>query len=143
MQSTKNNKRKKLLIVLSYFVVFGFGIIAGTGNQNSVSSTTSSSDVAPAAEVKQEPINVALSGSSNTATEPFKLRAGLATFKMHYGGNSNFIVRLLDTKGNDIEGLVNEIGSFDGSKAVQIPREGEYVLNLEHAMGDWTVNITQ
>jgi hypothetical protein len=83
---------------------------------------------------------ITLSGSGQTATEPFELEYGLAVFRMAHQGNRNFIVWLLDSNGRRVDLLVNEIGSSSGSKAVQIPRDGTYLLQVE-ADGPWTVQV--
>jgi len=91
------------------------------------------------AEKEVEPFK--LSGVGQQATEKFTLKKGLAIFKMIHSGSSNFIVHLLDEEGNQVGfSLVNEIGPFDGSKAVSIPRDGVYLLDID-ADGSWTVAI--
>jgi len=81
-----------------------------------------------------------LSGSGQTATEPFELEAGLSVFRMTHQGNRNFIVWLLDSNGRRVDLLVNEIGSSSGSKAIRIARSGTYLLQVE-ADGPWTVQV--
>jgi hypothetical protein len=51
----------------------------------------------------------------------FSLDECLKTFTMKYDGSENFIVWMVDDQGNKVDLLANEIGSFDGSKAVRIP----------------------
>lgn len=62
-------------------------------------------------------------------------------FQLTHNGRSHFGVWLKDSKGQDVELLANEIGSFNGSKAVGVST-GEYILDVS-ADGNWTVNITQ
>jgi hypothetical protein len=50
----------------------------------------------------------------------FTLNPGLAAFNMTHNGKNNFVIWLLDSKGNKIDLLVNETGIFDGSKATDI-----------------------
>ena len=72
---------------------------------------------------------------------PFiKLDKGLATFKLKHTGKSNFSVLLMDKKGNTEDLLVNEIGDFDGSKAVGISKAGLYLMDIS-ADGEWSVII--
>ncbi len=82
------------------------------------------------------------SGSSKTATDLFELSRGLKRFNMTHQGSENFIVDLLDENGARVEiaGLVNEIGPFNGSKAVQVPEDGIYLLQVE-ADGPWTIQV--
>ena len=46
---------------------------------------------------------------------------------------------LLDKDGRRSEGLVNEIGVFDGSKAVG-GKTGVFLLEIQ-ADGDWTISV--
>ena len=68
---------------------------------------------------------------------------------MIHDGGSNFAVELLDEEGQLVDFLVNEIGSFDGSKAVGVKegalfgaQPGTHILNVT-ADGNWTVTIEQ
>jgi len=79
-------------------------------------------------------------GKSHIATEFFKLNDGLVRFEMKYSGERNFIVWLLDNKGNQIELLANEIGSFTGSKAIGVD-EGIYLLDVT-GTGSWQVDVS-
>jgi hypothetical protein len=109
-----------------------------------VESTASSLPVSanPVQPTKAAP-PITLKGSGQTATEKFKLIPGLTTFKLTHDGTSNFIVSLLDASGNDDFGsLVNTIGSFNGSTALQITKAGDYLLDIK-ADGNWTATIQQ
>jgi len=60
---------------------------------------------------------------------------------MTHQGNRNFIVQLLDENGEQVStSLVNEIGRFDGSKAVRVPRDGVYLFEVQ-ADGSWTIQV--
>lgn len=85
-----------------------------------------------------EPIR--LSGRGQQASSQFHLNQGLTVFKMTHDGRSNFNITLLDSQGQRVDLLVNEIGSFDGSKAVGISQPGTYILDIS-ADGNWTVTI--
>ena len=96
---------------------------------------------APAATVAPlpAPVALALSGRGQQATAKFTLPAGLVVFEMKHDGKSNFIVHLLNDQGQQVTGsLVNAIGTFDGSKAVQIPKMGTYLLDIA-ADGNWSI----
>ncbi|HLH24804.1 MAG TPA: hypothetical protein VK066_19965 [Chloroflexota bacterium] len=80
------------------------------------------------------------SGVGQTATPMFALAPGLRRFTLSHSGAENFIVVLLDAQGRRVNGLVNEIGAFNGSKGVQIRQDGVYVLNVQ-ADGPWTITI--
>ena len=83
--------------------------------------------------------SIELSGQGTKATSSFKLEKGLYKFNMQHDGSSNFIVWLIDGKsGQEIGLLANEIGSFNGSHAIGIKSDGDYVLNI-NADGNWKV----
>lgn len=96
----------------------------------------------PAPTPPPSPAPITLSGSSQQATQPFNLQQGLSIFTLHNSGQQNFIVYLLDNQGNQIALLSNAIGDFSGSKAVQIPSAGSYLLNVQ-SDGSWSITITQ
>lgn len=83
-----------------------------------------------------------LSGTGQQATQKFSLDSGLSIFHMTHSGQHNFAVWLLDSSGNRVELLANEIGGFNGVKAVGVTTSGEYLLDIA-ADGDWTVKVEQ
>lgn len=83
---------------------------------------------------------IVLSGTGQQASSKFHLDRGLKIFKMEFTGSGNFAIFLLDSNGNKLELLVNEIGNFNGSKAVQITDSGDYLLDIT-ADGSWKVTI--
>lgn len=87
-----------------------------------------------------EPVPKVFVGKSNDVSEFFYLNKGLTRFELKHGGTSNFIVHLLDSQGDIIEFMVNEIGSFDGSKALGIKKSGIYLLDIT-ADGDWEISV--
>ena len=94
-------------------------------------------------EQPPEPQSIALSGKGQQATQKFTLENGLSIFEMAHSGQSNFIVSLLDEEGNEVGfSLANEIGSFNGSKAMNIAKGGTYLLNIQ-ADGNWQITIRQ
>jgi hypothetical protein len=68
-------------------------------------------------------------------------KTGALRIASHHTGQTNFIVFLLDSQGRLIEGIANEIGPYDGTKVIRIPRDGVYLLSIQ-ADGDWTVEAT-
>ena len=88
------------------------------------------------------PKTTSFKGTSAEATDLFELSGSLHRFELTHSGDENFIVDLLDQNGESVTmmGLVNEIGSFEGSKAVQVPEDGIYLLSVQ-ANGPWTVKI--
>ena len=93
----------------------------------------------PAPVTQLEP-PIALSGSGIQASPFFNLAAGLVVVRMEHDGQSDFVVRLLDSLGNAISVLVDEAGPFDGSTAIGVPQTGTYMLDIS-ADGNWTVEI--
>lgn len=96
----------------------------------------------PAEQKVQEPVAIELSGVGQQASKKFALESGLSIFHLTHTGTSNFAVKLLDSDGQAVDLLVNEIGKFDGSKAVGVVNKGEYILDIS-ANGKWTVKIEQ
>jgi len=94
------------------------------------------------AETMAEPENISISGDGQEASQEFFLDKGLSIFSMKHSGSSNFAVWLLDSNGEIVDLLVNEIGSFDGSKATGIEDRGIYCLDIS-ADGNWRINISQ
>ena len=88
------------------------------------------------------PESITLSGTGQQASEMFYLDKGLAIFEMNHDGDGYFGVVLLNAEGDSIDLLANEIGEFDGSKAVGISESGIYLLDIS-ADGGWTITIEQ
>ncbi|TKC15262.1 hypothetical protein [Robertmurraya kyonggiensis] len=89
-----------------------------------------------------EESKIPVSGSGDTATDAIKLNAGFAIFDGSHTGGSNFAVILQDENGNDMELLVNTIGSYKGKTFAEIPADGNYYLNVT-AGGKWNFSIYQ
>ncbi|MFC7785539.1 hypothetical protein ACFQWC_13670 [Rossellomorea sp. GCM10028870] len=94
------------------------------------------------AEKEFEESKIKVSGNGDTASDGVKLTSGWAIFDGNHNGGANFIVQLQDENGNDLELLVNEIGSYKGKTFAQIPVEGTYYLNVK-ADGPWEYTIYQ
>jgi len=149
---------KKLLkwagIIIGVFIVIGIiASLGGNGEEaknieetkeetvvEEIAEETKAEEVVE--EVVQEPEPIILSGKSQQASDKFTLQKGLSIFKMTHDGSSNFAITLLDENGQRVALLVNEIGSFDGSKAERIKIEGTYVLDIS-ADGNWVITIEQ
>jgi|GEM_PF-2606726 len=86
--------------------------------------------------------SASFSGSGSTAIGPFTLNQGLAVFDMTHTGSSNFIVWLLDSNGEYVDLMANEIGDYDGSQATGIDARGSYYLDVD-ADGPWSIDVTQ
>ena len=143
------------------FCVFISAFVFGMGN--GVSKTASAQNIQPVqsyqpitavptyvtATVQLTPIPtisdiapISLSGTGQQAAGPTNLMKGLSIFSIKHSGNRHFSIWLKDDKGNNVNLLVNEVGSFDGSKAVEIPNDGDYYFDID-ADGKWSLEIEQ
>lgn len=78
-------------------------------------------------------------GSGQKATGLFALPEGLSVFELeHRSESGEFVVRLLDDQGQVVDELARASGRFGGSKAIRIPRSGQYVLDV-NATGAWLI----
>lgn len=131
-------------IVLSV-IFYQAGYSAGVASAPTESQTTQTvtEDSITESEPEPEPRElITLTGTGQQAAGPVELVSGLATVKLKHTGDSNFSIWVLDKNGDNVELLVNEIGSFDGSKAFQVPNDGKYTLDVS-ADGPWEVTIQQ
>lgn len=95
------------------------------------------------AKQSREDAKINISGSGDTATDGIELQAGWAIFDgTHSNGSSNFAVHLQDETGQDLELLVNTIGTYSGKTFAIIPSAGTYYLNVA-ADGSWNFDIYQ
>lgn len=69
----------------------------------------------------------------------FRAGGGLTVFTLKHEGRQNFVVQY--GQGSNMSLLVNEIGNYEGSKAVGLP-VGEYTLDIA-TRGQWSVEIDQ
>jgi hypothetical protein len=88
------------------------------------------------------PETKSFSGDSAQATQLFELSGDLHRVELTPQGDANFIVDLLDENGASVVpmGLVNEIGPFDGSRAMTVPDDGIYLFSVQ-ANGPWTITV--
>jgi hypothetical protein len=129
--------KKKFWAVL--FGVFILGALMAPKEVTKVETVKEVSKVEKVVE-KEATQKVELSGTGQQASEKFTLKKGLVIFKFTHNGSSNFIVKLLDEDGKNVDLLANAIGNFDGSKAQNISKEGIYLLDID-ADGQWTASI--
>lgn len=80
-------------------------------------------------------------GTSDNHSGFFTLHSGAATFTMSYGGDSNYVIWLYNSSGQQVELLENEIGPRNDSKVVNVPA-GIYVMDIQ-GMGNWSVTVSQ
>jgi len=86
------------------------------------------------------------SGSGDNVTSSFNLPTGNIEFAFTHNGSSNFIVWLYGANGEAVDLLANEIGTYSGSKLVEVQAgsygasPGVHVLSVR-ADGDWSVAV--
>src|SRR5215207_1909586 len=107
--------------------------LAWAQDQKALEQTADTPDtmapVAPAVPMAQPAVEV--SGKGQMVSKKFTLQAGLVTFHATHAGSSNFIVYILDgTTGVEVTSIVNEIGTVDATKAVQLRKSGTYAVQV-------------
>ncbi len=85
------------------------------------------------------PAPLAFAGKGDDVVKFRVHRRGLVEIFAHHSGDSNFVVKLLDSDGNHLKLLVNEIGRYDGRKATNLPA-GRYLIEVS-ASGPWQISI--
>jgi hypothetical protein len=93
-----------------------------------------SAGVAPPAAAQQ------FAGTGQQATALFRLEPGLAVWELEHRGQGRFVVRLLGEQGVLVDTLADAAGGFRGSRAVQVPQGGRYLLDVA-ADGAWSVRL--
>jgi hypothetical protein len=135
---------RRLVFLALFFIIFVFGFILGIASSRSGSSSSTQesnkSKTVETPENNEQFKGFIASGSAQLATDKFYLPKGLRVFKMSHAGSGNFAVWLLNDKGEREELLVNEVGSFNGSKALGIENEGDYLLDV-NASGNWGIIV--
>ena len=96
-----------------------------------------------------EPDPIIIEGSGDDVTSTFKLIEGITIFHMTHDGDSNIIIWLYESYGDDSNLLVNDIGKYDGSALngvsdsnAAITSPGNHYLKIT-ADGDWKIIIEQ
>jgi hypothetical protein len=85
---------------------------------------------------------IELQGKGRQASKKFNLQPGLCILEADNDGDTNFIVRLLDVNGKEVDTLVNQIGPFAGQIGFAVDRAGDCLLDVE-SNGQWTAKLTQ
>ncbi|HZZ29496.1 MAG TPA: hypothetical protein VFE46_15970 [Pirellulales bacterium] len=112
-------------------------------NQPDNQPTEQASDPSSAAPVQStEPQPIQLSGKGRQASEKFQLQPGLCVIELNHDGDSNVIVKLLDSNGKELDTVFNQIGRFNGQRAINVPKGGTCLLDVQ-ADGNWSANIRQ
>jgi hypothetical protein len=80
-------------------------------------------------------------GTSDAYSGFITLNDGVANFNMTYQGDSNFIIWLYRSNGEQLDLVENEIGPRSDSKGVQVSA-GTYILDIQ-GVGSWSVTVSQ
>lgn len=127
------------LILIFALVVVG----ACAPDEDEENSESSSTEETTTEETTTTPETVTLSGTGDTATNAFSLELGLTIIRLTHDGSSNFAVLLMNSDSGDrVELVANEIGTFDGSKPIEITTTGNHILDID-SDGNWTASIEQ
>ena len=112
-------------------------------NQTANSSTDAASEPQKSGEMRRNDNGaISLSGKGRQATEKFRLEPGICLFDISHDGDSNLVIKLLDINGRVIDTVFNQVGAFNGERAINISTGGECLLDVE-ADGNWKANIRQ
>jgi hypothetical protein len=155
---------------IAFAVVFVLGAIGSTGDSQEPASTIAAAEsttatsqdsqtVTTAAEVTTtSPPTTAAPTTTTTTTLPpwteftvegagddfieFSVPNGdFAVLDLTHNGSRNFIVVAFDAGGDRLDGLVNEIGSYSGTRPINL-FEGKKVTDLEiRADGAWSITV--
>lgn len=144
-QPKKSNRFRNLVIFVIIVGLFGCYGLSQLGNSSGSSSTSSSSNRTSAnttnptnTPVRFEPIR--LSGRGDDVVRLDKPDVP-AIITLTHSGSSNFVVTTYDGSGNRIDLLVNEIGSYEGTRPLDFGAT-ELTERLEiQADGSWAVLV--
>lgn len=86
------------------------------------------------------PAPVGLSGSGDATTPPTPFHSGLAIVTLHHYGSKRFVVNLSTAAGEGRGQLANDTAAFQGSRAIVIPEDEDYVFEVS-ADGAWDITV--
>ncbi len=127
--------------IVCCFVIMGFAGMPFTGNDPRPADKTAIAKAEPGQENHGAP-TFEVAGKGDQVTQKFSLQSGLSIWHVTNEGPSNFQVSLLNDQGKSVDMAVNEIGSWNGTFVVRVPKTGDYLLNVK-STGNWTVAIRE
>jgi hypothetical protein len=130
----------KIRVLFVAAIVAALAVIAGNLAANDRTEETTPTETKTTETSTTEPVK--FSGTGRQASEKFTLQQGLAIFRVNYEGESNFVVSLMNSEGEEVQTLFNEIGAYEAARGFAINKAGEYLLNVQ-ARGPWTFTIEQ
>lgn len=116
-------------------------VVVGVTDESTAADTSETTETSEESST-EETVSYSFSGNGSGITATFELQEGLALFATTHSGESNFITHLLDSEGETVEYLTNEIGDYSGVSVGRADDDGTYLLNVD-ADGAWTIEITQ
>lgn len=112
-----------------------------TTDQTKTSPTTTTT---PEAQPAEEEINftpVSVSGTGSKTSEEVDLLKGENTFDVTHNGSGDFIVELIDAKGESAGHIVHASGNHMSKETFNVPADGSYKLKVT-ADGPWMVTVS-
>lgn len=88
-------------------------------------------------------------GTGDTVIAPISLGSGIFVLDAKHGGSDNFIVTIVSEDGQSQDLLINDIGPYEGQKAIRVQEDA--IIGLEpgiHALeiradGDWSISVNR
>jgi hypothetical protein len=90
------------------------------------------------ATAAEKPLEVM--GKGPSVSRFVTLPKGISVFEVSHRGDAIFRVTVLDREGRIVMPVVAVVGKYEGSKAIMIPEEGVYLVNVS-ANGEWTLKV--
>jgi hypothetical protein len=140
---TSNMTRANISENIYRAIIIGKESLTSFNEYQGIESSNGASEVSETESISEENASeFNITGYGTKATEKFTLKQGLVIVTSNYTGASNFISTLLDSDGNSVESITNEIGKFSGKTAFEIPTDGQYLMNV-NSSGSWTFHFEQ
>lgn len=131
------------VIIFTVGLAVGSMIASRQGDKSAPVSSSHTQAMSEGASIKA-PSTVTLEGTGRKATNEIDLQSGKVTVtSVNKGGDGNFSVYLVDSSGEEIALLANELGGEStSSKIVSIETPGKYAFNVS-SEGDWIITVQQ
>jgi hypothetical protein len=148
--------RLRCIVVLGVLLMMVAVLAAGCSGvqSNSAPGTSSPMTNRPTETPRIQSTSPTLSGKSTPSSSAFFFEGegsdetptfthfpGSARLTYTYSGKGSFMVWLLDGDGNEIDLLVDDIGSVSDWTKVEFEEPGLYMFGVD-SDGEWTVSIT-
>lgn len=133
--------RDKTIAVVSVLVIIVFVWFCSTSGNRDKSPRNDSKSMISHIEESKGSTNETIQGRGDNIEKVY-LYSGLAEFSFTNSGSANFIVWLINMDGDKLSLLVNDVGSYSGSKTAKIPSAGTYILEVK-SDGNYVIKIKQ